>query len=302
MGDMKNTSIGYMAADRKIRLRWGGWKTVKADHRGTVLLLTGRGEYLEKYVETVDDLTLRGYDVYSLDWRGQGLSSRMLSNRQKGFVHTYDDYLSDLTHFVETVIKSFARPPFKMLAHSMGAHVGLRYLHDNPGEFHSAVLTAPLIDVAMPNALKTILKAYVKMAVKLGLGERYVPGAGDCKPGERRFRKNHLTSDRLRFERVNRQVRETPALALGGVTHQWLLATFRSIDVISRKDFLEEIDLPVLIVAAGNDSIVSLQAQAAAQGRLSTCTLVELNCARHEILIEADPFRQKFWRAFDQFI
>ena len=42
------------------------------------------------------ELNLRGLDVYTMDWRGQGLSDRHLENPQKGHIETLEEYLSDL--------------------------------------------------------------------------------------------------------------------------------------------------------------------------------------------------------------
>ncbi|MEN8243501.1 MAG: alpha/beta hydrolase [Thermodesulfobacteriota bacterium] len=265
-----------------------------------MLLLNGRSEYVEKNDETAADLNKRGFDVFSFDWRGQGLSARMLPNRQKGFVETYADYLGDLDGFIRAVMVPNAIAPFYLLAHSLGGHVGLRYLHDHPGLFKRAVLTAPLIDIAMPSVLKNALRVYARWAVKLGFGENYVPGAGDHKPP--RFENNKLTSDRGRFERMKRQLLETPGLALGGVTHQWLWATFRSIDRLCAKGFIENMETPTLMVAAQNDRIVSLAAQKAMQKRMPQCQLVTLENARHEILVEADEIRNRFWKIFDAFL
>jgi len=86
---MSNPSIGYMTTGEGSRIRYGSWQSENRTHRGTVLLLSGRSEFLEKYFETVGELIQRGHDVYSFDWRGQGLSTRMLANRHKGFVRTY---------------------------------------------------------------------------------------------------------------------------------------------------------------------------------------------------------------------
>ena len=300
MNEMRNATIGYMTPRQGIRLRWGVWKTTIESHRGTVLLLNGRGEYVEKYDETAADLNERGFDVYSFDWRGQGFSTRMLPNRQKGFVETYADYLGDLDLFIKTIMMPNAHAPFYLLAHSMGAHVGLRYLHEHPGLFKRAVLTAPLIDIAMSPILKNALRVYTRWAVKCGFGENYAPGTGNNKP--QRFENNKLTSDRGRFERVRRQLLEMPGLALGGVTHQWLLATFRSIDRLSAKGFIENMETPTLMVAAQNDRIVSIEAQKAMQKRLPQCQLVILESAMHEILVEADEIRNRFWKIFDDFL
>ena len=93
--------------------------------------------------ETVDQLLARKLDVVTFDWRGQGLSDRILPNRYKGYVASYEDYLKDLTNFMDRHVSKSDRPVV-MLAHSMGGHIALRYLHDNPDRVEKAVLTSPL--------------------------------------------------------------------------------------------------------------------------------------------------------------
>jgi lysophospholipase len=45
--------------------------------RGTVVLLQGRNECIEKYYETIRHFTGRGLWVATFDWRGQGRSDRL---------------------------------------------------------------------------------------------------------------------------------------------------------------------------------------------------------------------------------
>jgi lysophospholipase len=56
------------------------------------------------------------------------------------------------------------------------------------------------------------------------------------------------------------------------------------------------------MVAAGADRVVSLAAQRSACRRLPNCRLLVLAGARHEILMETDAIRSRFWEAFDAFI
>ncbi|MBU0985681.1 MAG: alpha/beta hydrolase, partial [Proteobacteria bacterium] len=100
--DKMVASYGSMTTYDNYSVRYGVWVSNKIHKRGSVILLGGRTEFLEKYADTIGELNHRGFDVYGLDWRGQGLSSRMLSNRHKGFVRTYDDYINDLALFVDT--------------------------------------------------------------------------------------------------------------------------------------------------------------------------------------------------------
>ena len=52
--------------------------------QGTVIILQGRNECIEKYFETVRDIAARGFTVATFDWRGQGASSRLLRNAGQG--------------------------------------------------------------------------------------------------------------------------------------------------------------------------------------------------------------------------
>lgn len=45
---------------------------VQGQARGTIALLQGHNEFIEKYFETIDDLRARGFDVATFDWRCQG--------------------------------------------------------------------------------------------------------------------------------------------------------------------------------------------------------------------------------------
>ena len=71
-----------------VTLRFARWDPPPG-RKGTVVLLQGRAEYIEKYYETVRDLQSRGFAVATFDWRGQGLSDRALADRQKGHVRSF---------------------------------------------------------------------------------------------------------------------------------------------------------------------------------------------------------------------
>ncbi len=270
--------------------------------RGVVVLLGGRSEFIEKYRETVDQLLLRRFDVVTFDWRGQGLSDRMLPNRHKGYVETYDDYLKDLTRFMDIYVPQKEDMPVLMLAHSMGGHIALRYLHDQPGRVAKAVLTSPLIDIAGPSMLKQLLKIIAKIAIKSGFKKYYATRANDFDPSKKRFAGNHLTRDPHRFQQTIQMIAKNPDVAIGGVTFGWLDATFNSIRHMMVEGYFESITTPVLMVLAGGDEIVSVTAQEKICRRLSNCDLVVIPDALHELLIENNTVLEIFWENFDKFV
>ena len=77
------------------KLRYARFDATERPLKGTVVLLPGRNESIEKYFETIADLTRRGLAVATLDWRGQGLSDRLLRNRERGHVDRFDSYVRD---------------------------------------------------------------------------------------------------------------------------------------------------------------------------------------------------------------
>ena len=116
--------------------------------RGTVLICTGRSEFIEKYFDVVEELLGRGFAVVIFDWRGQGLSDRSLRNRQKGHVVHFRDYGRDLESVVAQILEPFSPKPWFCLAHSMGGAIALTYAADHPKLFDRLVLSAPMIEIA----------------------------------------------------------------------------------------------------------------------------------------------------------
>ena len=262
-------------------------------------MLNGRREFMEKYSETIEELNHEGFNVYSFDWRGQGLSSRMLANRHKGFIDDYDVYLSDLDVFVTKIVKSESVHPLIIIAHSMGGHIALRFMHDHPDVADMAVLTSPMIDIFRSSLSRDFVKLITRIAIKTGFSHSYTIGSGDYT--DEKFKGNELTSDPVRFADAKKAITKNPNLALGGATYEWLSATLKSTDILTQPGFAAKITTPILMVIAGNDKIVSIKAQKKICTMLPNCKLKEISDARHEIFKETDAVRSIFWREFNRF-
>ena len=97
----------------------------RADCAGTIAILPGRAEFIEKYFEVIGELLSRNFDVAILDWRGQGFSGRLAGNPRKGHIGNFRAYERDLDALVEQVLQPHCRPPWFALGHSMGAAIAL---------------------------------------------------------------------------------------------------------------------------------------------------------------------------------
>ena len=287
----------------QLSIRWGAAEATSSTVRGAILFLNGRTEYMEKYAEVSDELNGRGFNVFSCDWRGQGLSDRLLTDSRKGHVASFDDYLDDMDPFMEILAQRSNHPPLILLGHSMGGHIALRLLTRHPGRFDKVVLTSPMIDIRRPALLpRGLLRGMVRAAAGKALQSAFVPGSGGAKGRDYWYEGNHLTSDRSRFERNLAMIRRDPRLAVGGVTFGWLNAALDSIAVVRTPAFARALALPLMMVTASQERIVCSQAQEAFCHLAPDCRIVCIEGARHELLVETDERREQFWQAFDKFI
>jgi lysophospholipase len=301
-----------LIAPDKRQLRAATWELPEGRApRGICLLLHGLTEFLEKYGETADELRERGFVVVSLDWRSQGASERSRSSNRAGHVRSFEEYDADfaaaLVQGVEAIQKERAASgqlalPVIALAHSMGAHILLRFLHDHPRRFVGAVLTAPMLGVETGKYSPQFTKTVTLVLNLRRPSSRLVPTVEDRDPLHLPFEGNLVTSDRGRFERNRELLKAQPFLRIYGPTFGWLGAAFDSLRRMARSGFAEEIGTPLLVVGAGRDRIVPTAATRAFVKRLPNAKYVEFEDAEHEILMESDQIRARFWAEFDAFV
>ncbi len=285
-----------------VKIRYALWPRTADKRLGTVCLFGGRGEFIEKYFETITDLRRRGFAVASMDWRGQGGSDRLLKNPRKGHVEDFANYDRDLGQFMSEIVLPDCPAPYYGMAHSMGGHILLRSALTKVCWFDRIILSAPMIDI-LPELLKApFLRFAVEAVVLIGLGDLYVPGGKPESEEMRSFEENQLTSDPLRHERICDVLKAAPWLGIGSPTWGWLQAASRSIAQINAFGFASSIRVPVLIVAAGNDTIVSTRTIERFASQVKTCRHLVIAGAKHELLQERDQIRDQFWAAFDAYV
>src|SRR5262245_9115957 len=295
---------GTFKGDGGVRLRFARWEPTRGSPRGTVCVFQGRTEYIEKYFEVVADLRRRGFAVATLDWRGQGGSERLLANPRKGHVRSFADFDRDLALFMKEVVLPGCQPPFIALAHSMGGNILLRNAVLASSWFSRMVLAAPMVAIS-PKGLRyppPLPQLYAETLCALGLGHMYPPGGKDIAINEEPFEGNVLTADPERYARNRMVIEAAPHLGLGSPTIAWVRAALRSTARVSAADYAAQIKVPMLLFAAGNDSVVSTTHIEELGLRLKVGRHVLIPQARHEILQETDDVRKDFWAAFDAYL
>ena len=285
-----------------VSLRFARWAPPPG-RRGTVVIMQGRTEYIEKYFETVRDLRARGFAAATFDWRGQGLSDRVLPDRRKGYVRNFSDYAIDLQAVMEQVVLPDCPPPIFAIAHSMGGAIAIKSLNDGSRWFERVVVSAPMLALPSSSPLLMNIAAPVARLMRLvGRGSAYVPMGTSAAAGTENFIGNILTSDPVRYARNAAVLEAEPDLGLGSPTVAWADSALRLMKQFREPGFAARIRQPLLLVAAGADQVVSTAAIENFGMNLLAGRHLIIAGSRHEILQEQEHYRAQFWAAFDAFV
>lgn len=291
----------FMVAPDGARIRYAVWRARTDRPRGTILLLNGRGEFIEKYaIEIVPELRARGFAIWTLDWRGQGLSARALPDSQKGHIDRFETYLSDLSAFIDFVAASDTPRPIVALTHSMGGHILLRHLSERGGmgPIKAAVMVAPMTGLRSEALIRVLLGLLPPTAA---IDQRYFYGGTPFRLVGREFVGNKVTHDQRRFRFAEAWYVSDPRLLIGAPTVGWLRQALRSIRYCDDRTFFARVTLPMLILSAQQDLLVDSRTHAALATRLPNARVISYEGARHEIMMEIDKIRARFWTDFDRF-
>jgi lysophospholipase len=291
---------GMLKTPDGVSIRFVRWPPPPG-RKGTVCIFQGRTEFIEKYFEVARDLNARGFAVATLDWRGQGLSERLLGDPRKGHISSFAQYVTDLETFMREIVLPDCPPPLFGLANSMGASVLMRAAALGRRWFDRLVLCAPMIRLAnIP--LLPVVPSIIRTMRTVGLGSAFVPGGGPACKSAGPFLDNPVTSDPVRHARTAAILEAEPALGLGAPTVAWLDSAFRVMADFATPQFPAKLRQPMLIVACGRDQLVSTAATEDFGSRLRVGSHLILPGAKHEVLMEQDAFRSQFWAAFDAYV
>ena len=277
----------------------------KNSHKGTIFILQGRGSFIEKHKELMEDFNRKGYHVWNLDLRGQGGSQKVVKHSQKVHIDSFEFYLNDIKDFVEVKIKPTQENNFFIYGSSLGGHLAVRYLEEisKNHNIRGAILVSPMFEVSTFNIPKFIVRTFIKVMSLLGFQESYAPFYGDYVPSKDYFREdNSSTHDKKRFERQMQICKDHMNLVTGGPTIGWVEAMFESLDTLREEKYLKHIDIPILLLNGGLDSVFENVSDFQICNVISQCELVKIPEARHNIVMEIDSIRNKFWYHFDKFV
>ncbi len=290
------------------RLRMGdGWeiRRFRLPHvaararRGALLFIGGRADFVEKYLESLCHWAGQGWDVTAFDWRGQGLSGRMLPQANTGHIASFEGWLDDLSAIAAAWRGEAPEGPHVVIAHSMGGHLLLRGLIEARLTADAAIFLAPMFGLNGGLVPARMGEAIATLACATGHATR--PAWPSRPPSLRRMLR--LTHDAGRYADEIWWREHCPDLALGPPSWRWLQLAYRSCRGLASDPRLRGMRVPSLILGTVADQLVLAAATSRIAARLPDVRLhLYGGEAAHELLREVDAVRQDALARIDAFL
>ena len=283
-------------------IRRADWPT--PDHpRGALLFVPGRGDFFEKYVESLDHWHRVGWAVTALDWRGQAASGRLGADPVTGHVDDFAIWINDLRAFWSDWAAAAPPGPRVRVGHSMGGHLALRAAAEGAAQPDALILSTPMLGL-ITHGLPLAPFAWAANFMCKISDPRRPAWKWSEKPGEVPAKRvNLLTHDPERYEDELWWRAHRPELLMGPASWGWVAAAIASMRGLDRREVLARVRMPVFLFATSADELVGIAACDRAARWLPNVEYLRFGAeARHEILREADPVRDRAIAAIDAFL
>jgi lysophospholipase len=290
-------NTNYKATTDGIRVRTSFWAA--NDPVGTVFVFPGRADYIEKYGGLANFCLSNNLNVIAIDWRGQGLSERLLDDKNIGHIEDFKNYQNDVEVIIKEAKDAGLVKPWIIFAHSMGGLIGLRTLHDNP-VFEKVVFTSPMWGIQMPPILKSGASIIMSLISLIGKMETYAPTTSpETRILNEEYEFNKLTSDIRNFKLLRQQLIQHPDLQIGGPSSAWVSAALDEIEFQIGK---EPPITPALCFLGEKEEIIDNLAVREFCKNWDSCDLISIPDAKHDLLMEKKMILHSLFEKLEKFI
>ncbi len=284
------------------RIDWAPQGKASQSPRGSILFLPGRGDHYEKYLETLDYWAELGWHVTAIDWRGQGLSGRLLDDPNVGYIDDFATWIADLRYFYACWSQE-QTGPHVVVAHSMGGHLAMRALVEGAISPDATVLSAPMLGIQTGGLPLSVTLAYARLMGLIGRGKKAAWKISEKPLSAIHLRQKLLTHDARRYVDELSWWKTRPGVKLGPPSWHWMERSVASIMAVELEGGIESVTSPVLLMGTTGDQLVKTSWIVRDSKRLPKGELLLFGReAAHELLREADPVRDKCLSTIAEFL
>ncbi len=200
-----------------------------------VILVHGLGGYSGRFFEFGPYLAKHGMQVYAIELKGFGESPSV-----KGHIDNFQTYTNELKSLVVTAKKLHAEKKIFMFGESMGGLITLDFLIHHQNMIDGAILMSPAVKDKLPMPFAKKLEIF-RSAMFDPMA--FFPAG---------FSAELFTRDKVMAKRINND-----PLEVRQFTAKFFFSILKAMIFVSMKP--RAINLPVLMLLAGHDSMISAE-------------------------------------------
>ena len=271
------------------------------DPKGVIVLSHGFTESVTKFAESIYYMLQAGYEVWGVDHRGHGKSYRHNGNPFVVHIERFEDYVLDLKHLTETLVKPAAGAlPVYLYCHSMGGCIGAWTIEAYPDLFRKAVLSSPMLGLSFGKVPVPVV--YAAASLK-GIGEKRKEPLSpiDAFAEEPDFA-NSCDSSECRYLYYHTKRLAEKALQTTSPSINWGKQSVRACARVCSRRETAKIRIPVLLCQAGADTVVKNASQELFASRTPSCELYRVPGMKHELYMTDSPVLIPYWEKIFAFL
>ena len=298
----KSAQEGVWKAADGWKLRQFSWASDFVSPRGSILFMTGRADFYEKYLETFNDFHECGWNVTSADWRGQGGSGRCGPHRYVGHIDNFSIWVDDLTDLFNDW-RASSPAPHVIIGHSMGGQIVMRALAMQRIHPDAVILSAPMLAPAGKGMHPWAAKLAAKFMCLIGRAKRAAWKANNNPLEPDWERQRLLTHDNERYTDEFFWLTKRPDLRLGPPSWRWVDQAYASAAKLRKPIAMRKVKTPILFFVTAVDELVDNAAIEVTHQLLPNSDIEMFGKeSAHEIFREVDAVRDQALDASFQFL
>ena len=271
------------------------------NEKGTIVILHGFSEFVNKYNEVAYYFLKQNYDVYLIEHFGHGFSERNIEeDLSKVDVEDFSVYTTDLNQLMEEVVIPLqGKDNLFMFAHSMGGGIGTRYLELYPEVFKAAILSSPMNEINLGWPPEWLAKFISGSAIIFNSGTNYAMGQSSFN-SEEEFTPYAASSSQARYSYYFNKRVENEYYQTYGATYNWINSAIKATRDMVRD--AEKIQIPVLLFQAENDYLVKANGQLEIASLAKDVNVVFVPGSNHEIFNSSNDIVKPYFATIFAFL
>ncbi len=290
---------GYMTFEGGRKLHYEYYLCPEA--KGSIVISHGFTESAEKFREMDYYFLQAGYNVFAIDHRGHGFSSREVEDPRVAHVEHFSDYVGDFNAYVENVVRVHSGDlPLFLFSHSMGGAVAALYIQQYPDVFQKAILSSPMISPKTAGFPHWVTRAMTSAFIVIGKRKQLVFTEKGFDP-DKTYERSNDTSE-ARFQYYYDKRKNTPEYQTDGASYNWVNESLKIIPKMLDPQNCAGVKTKVLLFQPAIDDVVEMEPQAEFVSKIPGAKLMKIPASKHEIYLSVNEAMEPYLQAIFAFL